>query len=134
MMRPWTPDRVNGDGTTTMRSKRACNGCGQLIGDVTEQETNRVVAGLGLPDVRRECPTCGPTAPPPRCLPVAVVGGASECLSGDCDHDRAPGSDRCGQFDRHTVCITHSTLGRDGEVTHPSPWPCKHTIPEGKTR
>jgi hypothetical protein len=36
MTRPNTPDRVNPDGSRTITSKRACSGCGQLLGDVTD--------------------------------------------------------------------------------------------------
>lgn len=52
-----TPDRVNADGSRTIKMKRACNGCGQLLGDVD----NRDVDDHGnLTDVRGECPTCLP--------------------------------------------------------------------------
>lgn len=55
--RTHTPDRTNPDGTTTIVMKRACNGCGQLLGDVD----NRDVDDHGnLTDVRHECPTCQP--------------------------------------------------------------------------
>lgn len=52
-----TPDRINEDGSRTIRMKRACNGCGQSLGDVD----NRDVDEHGnLTDVRGECPTCLP--------------------------------------------------------------------------
>lgn len=35
--------------------KRACNGCGRVLGDVTEREITLAINGEGLPDVRREC-------------------------------------------------------------------------------
>lgn len=55
--RPWTPDRTNDDGSITIRLKRACNGCGTLLGDVA----NHDVDGNGdLTDVRAECPNCRP--------------------------------------------------------------------------
>lgn len=49
--RPWTPDT-----STTIKMKRACNGCGTRLGDVTDAEMARAINGLPLPDVRRECP------------------------------------------------------------------------------
>lgn len=59
-----TPDvvTVDADGfkRTTMTVKRACNGCSQYLGDVTDAEINRAVAGLPLPDVRAECARCAP--------------------------------------------------------------------------
>ena len=52
--RPWTDDTVNpGGGTLVM--KRACNGCGRPLGDVTEREISLAIDGVRLPDVRREC-------------------------------------------------------------------------------
>lgn len=68
--RPWTPDRseVGEDGRryTVVTMKRACNGCGQPIGDVTSEELDAGGAGGPLPDVRGECPTCsGGQAPAP---------------------------------------------------------------------
>lgn len=58
--RPNTPDRKLTSGGTEIRLKRACNGCAQLIGDATEAEIEAVIDGYGLPDVRHECPNCGP--------------------------------------------------------------------------
>ena len=59
-----TPDvvTVDADGfkRTTFTVKRACNGCGQYLGDVTDAEINRAVAGLPLLDVRAECAHCAP--------------------------------------------------------------------------
>lgn len=52
-----TPDRVNDDGSTTIKVKRCCNGCGQYLGDAD----NRDVDEHGnLTDVRAECANCGP--------------------------------------------------------------------------
>ncbi|MGW6531417.1 hypothetical protein [Streptomyces venezuelae] len=56
-----TPDRAttNSEGrqVTTIKLKRACNGCGQLLGDVD----NRDVDEHGnLTDVRGECDHCRP--------------------------------------------------------------------------
>ena len=36
--RTHTPDRTNADGSTTIKLKRACNGCGQLLGDVDNRD------------------------------------------------------------------------------------------------
>jgi hypothetical protein len=59
-----TPDRktVNDEGRTitTVTVKRACNGCGQYLGDATEAEIWRVVDGLPAEDVRAECAHCRP--------------------------------------------------------------------------
>ena len=52
-----TPDRVNDDGSTTIKLKRACNGCGQLLGDLDNRDVD---ANGNLTDVRAECPTCTP--------------------------------------------------------------------------
>jgi hypothetical protein len=53
--RPNTPDYVNDDGSTTITVKRACNGCGQYVGDLDNRDIND---HGGLTDVRRECPNC----------------------------------------------------------------------------
>lgn len=58
--RTFTPDRVNDDGSTTITMQRACNGCGQLLGDVTDIEVDRAIAGLPPLDVRAECGHCRP--------------------------------------------------------------------------
>lgn len=124
--RTHTPDRTNPDGSTTIKMKRACNGCGQHLGDVTEQEMARGINGLPLPDVRRECPTCGPTAPEPRCLPTKVICGDQFCVGMDCDHEVADGSEYCDHITEETVCVTHSEIDRDGNFIHAEPWPCQH--------
>ncbi|NUT38862.1 MAG: hypothetical protein HOV86_02645 [Thermoactinospora sp.] len=121
-----TPDRINDDGSRTITTKRACNGCGILLGDITEREMQAAIHGAPMPDVRRECPTCGPTAPPPACLPMTVLGGYPGCLENDCDHDRKLGADLCDQVDEHTVCATHIEMTELGEVVHSEPWPCKY--------
>lgn len=59
--RTHTPDRVavdaDGRKTTTFKIKRACNGCGQHLGDAD----NRDVDEHGnLTDVRAECVRCAP--------------------------------------------------------------------------
>lgn len=58
--RTHTPDRRNDDGSTTITMQRACNGCDQLLGDVTDAEVERAVAGLPALDVRAECQHCAP--------------------------------------------------------------------------
>lgn len=129
--RTHTPDQItvdeHGRKTTTIKMKRACNGCGQYLGDVTDQEMARGINGLPLPDVRRECPDCAPTAPEPKCLPVQTVDGDEACLDGECVHAVEPGSDYCTNTGKHTVCVTHSEISSDGAITHAEPWPCKHT-------
>lgn len=131
MTRPWTEDRRKADGSTTVKMKRACNGCGHRLGDVTDQEMARAINGLPLPDVRRECPTCGPTAPEPKCLPVTVVSGDQLCVEMECDHTGGGGSHSvppdsyCDEVSEQTVCVTHSEINNDGAITHAEPWPCK---------
>lgn len=132
--RTHTPDRTNPDGSTTIKMKRACNGCGRRLGDVTEQEMARGINGLPLPDVRRECPDCGPTAPEPKCLPTAILIGEPECLDVECSHEHSaeggpdPIEDSyCDEVREETVCVTHSEISSDGAITRAEPWPCKHT-------
>lgn len=124
MTRPNTPDRINPDGSRTMTTKRACNGCRHPIGDITETEMRNAIAGLPLPDVRRECPTCGPTAPEPACRPMPILAGDVFCLEGECDHERDEDT-HCDGVRQETVCATHS-VESDGEFIHAEPWPCKH--------
>lgn len=56
-----TPDvvTVGADGrkTTTVKLKRACNGCGQHLGDVTDRDVDD---HGNLTDVRGECEHCRP--------------------------------------------------------------------------
>lgn len=129
MTRPWTPDT-----STTIKMKRACNGCGTRLGDVTDQEMARAINGLPLPDVRKECPTCGPTAPEPCCRPETVLSGERECLDVECVHERSaeggpdPVEDAyCDEVTERTICITHSEIGDDGEIIQAAAWPCQHT-------
>lgn len=124
-----TPDRVNPDGSKTITTKRACNSCGHLIGDITTAEMNAAIAGRPLPDVRRECPTCAATAPPPACMPATLVAGDMLCLEYECEHEVADG-EYCDQVREERICNTHSTSaaaesGWD-EITHAEPWPCQH--------
>jgi hypothetical protein len=132
MTRPNTPDRVNADGSRTMTSKRACNGCSALLGDVTDHEMAAAIAGRPMPDVRKECPVCGPTAPEPACIPMKVAAGDGWCLLGDCSHDIALDAEYCVEVRTETICGIHSTFAAGFEdmhevVTHSEPWPCKHT-------
>jgi hypothetical protein len=56
-----TPDRITvneqGKKVTTFTLKRACNGCGQLLGDVDNRDVD---ARGNLTDVRAECGHCRP--------------------------------------------------------------------------
>jgi hypothetical protein len=58
-LRPNTPLRHQG-GQTIAVLKRACNGCGDELGDATPEEIELVNAGrkADLPDVRGECLRC----------------------------------------------------------------------------
>jgi len=55
--RTHTPDRVNDDGSTTFHLKRACNGCGQHLGDIDDRD---ITDNGNLTDVRAECDHCAP--------------------------------------------------------------------------
>ncbi|MFJ8798462.1 hypothetical protein [Streptomyces sp. NPDC102487] len=127
--RPNTPDVVTYDeqGGKSIRitTKRACNGCGQLLGDISSHEMALAIAGAPLPDVRSECPACAPTAPPPACRPTRIVSGDVLCLGLDCDHELTAG-EYCDEVGEETVCGTHSETAGDGEVTRVEPWPCQH--------
>ena len=132
--RPNTPDRVNPDGSRSITTKRACNGCGDLIGDITDAEMQAAIGGRALPDVRRECPTCAPTAPEPACARMQIASGEVHCLIGDCDHDRwhVDGEGYCDETRTEDVCGTHSKFTPSPEedyevVTHAEPWPCRAT-------
>lgn len=56
-----TPDLVtvdaDGHKSTRIKLKRACNGCGTLLGDVDDRD---VTDDGELTDVRAECPNCAP--------------------------------------------------------------------------
>ncbi|MFC8361099.1 hypothetical protein ACFUIY_14650 [Streptomyces griseorubiginosus] len=135
--RPSTPDRRHADGSTTITMKRACNGCGTRLGDATDEELVAGMNGRPLPDVRRECPTCGPTAPEPECRPMTVVAGDALCVEMECDHSSGGGSygtppdSYCDEVTEQVICSTHSTFAPGFEdvhevVTHAEPWPCQH--------
>lgn len=129
--RTHTPDRHN-DGSTTITMKRACNGCGTQLRDATDAEMQAAINQRPLPDVRRECPTCGPTAPPPICHPMALFSGELPCIDGECSHDTVPGTDQCTEISQVTVCADHSTFVDGFEdayevATHAELWPCKHS-------
>jgi hypothetical protein len=121
--RPSTPDRITPDGSTTIKLKRACNGCGQHIGDITDLEMTAAIEGQPLPDVRRECPACAPTAPPPACRPTQTVWGDALCVEQACDHDLTDG-EYCDEVTEQVVCGTHSETTGLGEITRAAPWPC----------
>lgn len=53
--RPSTAPRVNPDGSITATVKRACNGCGRVLGDATNAEMDCAVNGQPLIDVSAEC-------------------------------------------------------------------------------
>jgi hypothetical protein len=60
--RTHTPDVItHGDDgqsvTRTVKLKRACNGCGQLLGDVDDRDVDE---NGNLTDVRTECSHCAP--------------------------------------------------------------------------
>jgi len=126
--RPSTPDRTNANGSTTITMQRACNGCGALLGDVTDEEMARVIAGLPMPDVRRECPACAPAAPEPRCIPARTVYGDADCLDGDgdCGHDIALDAEYCVAVRAEYACATHSDISPGGDIVRAERWPCKH--------
>jgi hypothetical protein len=116
MTRPWTEST-----STTIVMKRACNGCGQRLGDVTDQEIACGRNRLPLPDVRRECPTCAPTAPEPKCLPTIVVAGDQLWVEMECDHTGGG----VHAVTEQTICLTHSEIDANGVITRPEPWPCQ---------
>lgn len=58
--RPCTPERPAADGGRLIRAQRACNGCGEQLGDANDAEIQAAIAGLPMPDVRGECVHCGP--------------------------------------------------------------------------
>lgn len=133
-----TPDRVNDNGSRTIKMKRACNGCGRHLGDVTDDEWTAAINGRPLPDVRRECPACGPTAPEPECRPMTVVAGDALCVEMECDHTNGGGSHGtppvayCDEVTEQVICAIHSAFAPGFEdtyevVTHSEPWPCQHT-------
>ncbi|NEA52348.1 hypothetical protein [Streptomyces sp. SID10815] len=134
MTRPNTPDRINPDGSRTIKTKRACNGCGISLGDISDDEWTAAINGRPLPDVRRECPSCAPTAPPAACNPMKVFGGDMLCLEGECDHDGVSTESYCEEVGEEIVCATHSQFAPGFEdayevVTHAEPWPCTHSTP-----
>jgi hypothetical protein len=56
--RSWTPTIRTSPTSRRGTTKRACNGCSELLGDVTDEEIDAAIAGLPLPDARSECPKC----------------------------------------------------------------------------
>lgn len=57
-MRPWTPDTLLATGGQQINVKRCCNGCSQMLGDVTDQEMTDAISGFPLFDVTGECGHC----------------------------------------------------------------------------
>lgn len=126
-----TPDRTNPDGSTTIKMKRACNGCGERLGDITDEEMTAAINGRPLPDVRRECPNCGPTAPAPVCKPMKIFGGDALCMELECNHEGVSETSYCEEVGEEVICAIHSTFEPFFEdtyevVTHAEPWPCQH--------
>lgn len=104
--RTHTPDRItaNPDGskTTTVKLKRACNGCGQLLGDAD----NRDVDDNGnLTDVRAECEYCQPL----------VELEAQGCKTWELTPHSYPRIDR--ELDRDGVFTKQFTKSIDGRIT-----------------
>lgn len=129
MTRTNTPDRINADGSKTITMKRCCNGCGEYVGDITDEEFNASLFGRPLPDVRRECLNCKDTAPEPACVPTQIVEGDAYCVLRDCSHDVEEDGGYCGEVREKTICATHSTFTVGFEesyetVTVSAPWPC----------
>ena len=62
--RPVTPDVTLPEGGKRIHVMRCCNGCGERLGDVTDEEIECAMSGYPLPDVRRECPRCAPDLEP----------------------------------------------------------------------
>lgn len=60
-MRPWTPNTRLASGGVRLSVKRACNGCGMTLGDITDQELVDATHGRdGRPllDATSECGKC----------------------------------------------------------------------------
>lgn len=74
--RTHTPTRELRSGRREMTVQRACNGCGQDIGDATPAELDCAGAGIDLPDVRQECPRCSTPTPP-----ATPRGGGVTCCA-----------------------------------------------------
>lgn len=84
MTRPRTPDVYDpATGQTTIKMKRRCNGCGNDLGDVTDEEMSALFSERPLPDVREEC-GCLVTPPPPSrfgltaCRPIRPEDGPED--------------------------------------------------------
>lgn len=52
-----TPDSIADNGTRTIRIKRACNGCGEFLGDLDDRDVDE---HGNVTDVRGECTNCRP--------------------------------------------------------------------------
>jgi hypothetical protein len=100
--RTHTPDRANDDGSTTIHVKRACNGCGHLLGDVDNRD---ITDHGGLTDVRAECGHCAPL----------VALEAAGCRTWQLTERSYPRVDH--EIDRLGVFAKQFTEMVDGKVT-----------------
>jgi hypothetical protein len=130
MPRPSTPDVQNPNGSTTVTMKRACNGCGERLGDVTEAEMHAGMNGIPLPDVRPECPNCRAEHPVAACRPMRILAGPAECLNEECeeystDEGDDSGIDSCSHVREELCCAEHSMI-REDDVDPAEPWPCQY--------
>jgi len=55
--RTWTPEVRTATGRR-FTVKRACNGCGRFLGDITNDEVAAAIHGMPAPDVTGECLDC----------------------------------------------------------------------------
>lgn len=84
--RPWTEavqhpaNDEHPSGYRTFVVKRACNGCGAQLGDMTEDEMAAAISGWDLPDVRHECVVCASDAPAPLELGEMLDPARAEAL------------------------------------------------------
>ncbi|MFB7285474.1 hypothetical protein [Actinacidiphila glaucinigra] len=131
-----TPDRQalteDGRQVTTIRVKRACNGCGRLLGDADDRDVDD---NGNLTDVRAECPTCAAIV----ALQAAGCRAWNLSLRNIGTVDNA--TDRDGVFakgywewdasSRKTVCVgLRIGQGPDRQVARFGDWLVRH--PDGK--
>lgn len=106
-----TPDRItvhpDGRKTTTITTKRACNGCSTLLGDVTELEVRAAIAGRPLPDARTECPNCRPLveAEAVGCKTWQLTPRNIAWIDDLVDHDGHYAKDYFEAVDGKTTCV-----------------------------
>jgi hypothetical protein len=70
MTRPSTPDVIHADGRRTITVKRLCDGCGEPLGDATNEELEAAIMGR-LPSVITEH-GCTPEPPIEKIAPAAT--------------------------------------------------------------